>query len=204
MPTGLRIAVADDEALIRRYFEDILPEMGHTVVASAENGRQLVNQCCQLHPDLVITDVKMPELDGIDATMEIFRQFSVPVILVSAYHDTDLIERAEASSVLAYLIKPVQRADLETAIAIAMRRFRQMESLEKDAAELRQHLEERKLIERAKGVIMQRTGLSEGAAHQRLQKTACDTNQKLVDVARLVLAAEPALDLFSRKSSQNS
>ncbi len=202
--TGLRIAVADDEALIRRYFDETLAEMGHSVAVSAANGRELVEGCRAAAAsaagpiDLDISDNKMPEMDGNDAAIEIIAERPVPVILVSAFHDADLIERAEASRVMAYLIKPIQRADLEAAIAIARRRFEQFTSLENDAADLRRHLEERKLIEKAKGLLMQKTGISEAEAHKRLQKTACDTNTKLVDVARMIVNAAPALDLFRK------
>jgi two-component system, response regulator PdtaR len=196
MSTSLRIAIADDEPLIRRYFVDILPDMGHTVVASAENGRELVEKCRATKPDLVISDVRMPQLDGIDAAIEISQELAVPIILVSGYHDPDLIERAEATRVMAYLVKPIERADLETAIAIARKRFSQIESLSNETAELRRRLEERKLIEQAKGVLMEKAGLSEAEAHRRLQKTACDSNRKLVDIAKMILTAEPALGLF--------
>jgi response regulator NasT len=196
MTIELRIAIADDEPLIRRYFAEILPDMGHVVVAVAENGRQLVELCRQTQPDLVISDIRMPLLDGIDAAIEITGERPVPIILVSAYHDPDLIERAEATRAMAYLVKPIERADLETAIAIARRRFSQIESLASETADLRRRLEERKLIEQAKGVLMEKAGLTEAEAHRRLQKTACDTNRKLVEVARMVLSAEPALNLF--------
>lgn len=198
MNAPLRIAVADDEALIRRYFQETLAEIGHTVVVSAANGRELVEQCRGKEIDLVISDIKMPEMDGIDAAIEIVAARPTAIILVSAFSDPDLIERAESSGVMAYLIKPIQRADLETAIAISRRRFAQLSSLEKDAADLRRHLEERKLIEKAKGILMQKTGISEAEAHKRLQKTACDTNTKLPEVAQMIINAAPALDLFRR------
>ncbi|MFV2068838.1 MAG: ANTAR domain-containing response regulator, partial [Pirellulales bacterium] len=111
MNRSLRIAVADDEADMRDYFQDILPDLGHQVVAVAGNGRELVQQCQMHEVDLVITDIKMPEMDGIDAAREIARAKSLPFILVSAYHDPDLIERAGAPHVMAYLVKPIEQAD---------------------------------------------------------------------------------------------
>src|SRR6188508_2982924 len=132
MTSGLRIVVADDEPEMRDFFEKVLPRFGHQVVAVAENGAQLIEHCRRLEPDLVITDIKMPELDGIEASSQICRERAVPVILVSAYHDPALIERAEADHVLAYLVKPIGIADLPPAIAIAMRRFGELQALQKD------------------------------------------------------------------------
>jgi len=199
MSTSLRIAVADDEPLIRQYFAETLADLGHQVVAAAANGRELVEACRQHQPDLVVTDIKMPEMDGIDAALEITRERTVPVILVSAFHDDDLLARAGGSRIMAYLVKPIERADLVTAIAVARQRFAELQGLENESARLRQSLEDRKLIERAKGILMDQTGLKEQAAHRRMQRMATDRNLKLVDVARTILAAAPALDLFKKE-----
>ena len=193
MTRSLRIAVADDEPRMRDYFRKILPRLGHQVVAVAETGRQLVDRCRELHPDLVITDINMPDLDGIDAANQIYQEDTVPVILVSAYHDVELIKRAEADHILAYLIKPIKQADLEVAIGIAMRRFEQFEALRQEAADLRQALEDRKVIERAKGILMKKAGLDEHDAFRRLQKLASERNRKLVEIAQMILTAEEAL-----------
>jgi response regulator NasT len=193
MSQSYRIAVADDEPDMRDYFARILPRLGHEVVAVAENGRQLVEICRREQLDLVITDIKMPDMDGIAAAELIYRERPMPVILVSAYHDPLLIERAEADHVLAYLVKPIKQSDLAPAIAIAMRRFAQFESLRKEAADLRQALEDRKIVERAKGALMQRARLDEQTAFRRLQKLASDRNRKLVEVAQMILVAEEAL-----------
>lgn len=194
MKVPLRIAVADDELDMQQYFEKILPRMGHRVVVVAGNGRQLVEQCLIEHPDLVITDIKMPDMDGIQAAQELYKCCPLPVILVSAHHDAELIARAESDHVLAYLIKPIKQADLEPAIAIAMRRFEQFEAVRKEAADLRQALADRKLIERAKGLLMKRTGLDEPQAFRRLQHIASQGNQKLVEIARALLLAEQTYD----------
>jgi two-component system, response regulator PdtaR len=134
MSTSLRIAVADDEEDMRDYFRKCLKRLGHQVVAVAQSGRELVELCRAVRPDLVITDIKMPELDGIDAAVAIYRERPVPVILVSAYHDAALSERAEADHVLGYLVKPIKQADLETVVALARRRFEQFEALRQEAA----------------------------------------------------------------------
>ena len=155
---------------MRDYLQAILPCFGHLVVAVASTGRELVEKCRQERPDLVITDIKMPDMDGIDAASQICKDFPIPVILVSAYHDHDLVERAEEDHILAFLVKPIKQADLEPAIAIATRRFEQFQALRQEAADLRQALENRKLIEKAKGLLMKRAGLDENEAFRRLQK----------------------------------
>lgn len=191
METNLRIAVADDEPDMREYYGKILPRMGHEVVGLAGDGRQLLEHCRKVRPDLVITDIKMPNMDGIAAAEQIYKEgIAVPVILVSAYHDKELIERAEADHVMAYLIKPVKQADLEPAIGLAMRRFQQFQAIQKEADDLRQALANRKIIERAKGILMQRLQLDEPDAFRRLQKLASDKNEKLVDIACTVITAD--------------
>ena len=193
MNRSLRIAVADDEPRMRDYFQKILPRLGHQVVATAGTGVELVEQCRALRPDLIITDINMPDMDGIDAANAIYRDQMVPVILVSAYHDPELIARAEADHILAYLIKPIKQADLEPAIAIAMRRFEQFQALRQEALDLRHALEDRKVIERAKGLLMKKAGLDEQEAFRRLQKLASERNLKLVQIAQMILTAEEAL-----------
>jgi response regulator NasT len=192
MSEPLRIAVADDEPDMRDYFAKILPRLGHRVVAVAENGGELLAQCRSARPDLVITDIKMPDMDGIEAAVRLYEETPVPVILVSAYHDPGLIKRAEADHIMGYLVKPVKQADLETAIALALRRFGQFQELRREAAELRQALEDRKVIERAKGILMKRASLDEAGAFRRLQKLASDKNLKLAEVARMIVTAEEA------------
>jgi response regulator NasT len=192
MSRALRIAVADDEPRMREYFQKILPRLGHQVVCAASTGKELLEQCRALHPELIITDINMPDMDGIDAAIQIYREEPIPVILVSAYHDATLIKRAEADHILAYLVKPIKQADLEPAIAIAMRRFEQFQTLRQETADLRQALEERKIIERAKGVLMKKAGLNEQDAFRRLQKLASERNHKLIEIARMILTAEEA------------
>jgi response regulator NasT len=192
MTEPLRIAVADDEPDMRDYFARILPRLGHQVVAVAANGAELVAQCRAMRPDLILTDIKMPDMDGIEAATRLYQERPIPVILVSAYHDPELIRRAEADHIMGYLVKPIKQGDLGPVIALAMRRFEQFEQLRKEAADLRQALEDRKVIERAKGILMIRASLDEPAAFRRLQRTASDRNLKLVEVARMIVTAEEA------------
>jgi response regulator NasT len=192
MNQALRIVIADDEADMREYLQRILPLLGHQVVGVAETGQELVERCRATEPDLIIADIKMPDMDGIDAAQEVCRQRPVPVILISGYHDRELIERAETHDVLAYLVKPIKQADLEPAISLAVRRFQQFRALGKENSDLRQALEDRKVIERAKGVLMKKANLDEPEAFRRMQRLASDKNRKLIDIAHMLLTAEEA------------
>jgi response regulator NasT len=194
----LRIAVADDERDMRQFFEELLPRLGHEVVAVAENGRELVQQCRGANPDLVIADIKMPDMDGIEAAVEVNQHRPVPIILVSAHHDVDLLGRAGSGPVMAYLTKPVKPADLQSAISLAALRFEQFQHLSKEAADIRQALEDRKVIERAKGILMRRLGVDEEEAFRRLRTLASSQNLKLVEVGRRVLSAEDIFTQFDR------
>jgi response regulator NasT len=192
MTKPLRIVVADDEPDMRDYFTKILPRLGHTVVAAAANGKELLAHCLTHQPDLVITDIKMPDVDGIEAAVDLYKHRPIPVILVSAYHDPELIKRAEADHIMGYLVKPIKQTDLEPTIALATRRFEQFQALHREASDLRQALEDRKIIERAKGLLMKKAGLDENDAFRRLQKLASDKNLKLVEIARIIVTAEEA------------
>ncbi len=193
----LRIAIAEDEPLMRKYLEESLTFLGHQVVSLAKTGRELVQQCQSLRPDLVITDVQMPDMDGLDAAAAIYTNELVPIIVVSAFHDPELIERAKNNHVIAYLIKPIKQENLAPAIAIAMGRFQEFQATRQEAHDLRQALEDRKILERAKGLLMKRTGLDEPEAFRRLQKLSRDNNRKLVDIAQSIIMAEEA---FQRES----
>jgi AmiR/NasT family two-component response regulator len=190
MNPSLRIAIADDEPDMRDYFQEVLPRLGHTVVALAQNGRELVELCRATGPDLVITDIKMPEMDGIDAATKIDDERPVPVILVSAHHDADLIARAETDHIMGYLVKPIKQGDLRPTIAIAARRFTQFQAMRQEATDLRQALADRKVIERAKGIFMKKGNLDETEAFRRLQKLASDKNHKLVEIATMIVTAD--------------
>jgi two-component system, response regulator PdtaR len=193
MNQALRIVVADDEPEMVKYLRDTLSRLGHHVVGDAGTGQQLLNACRQLTPDLLITDIKMADMDGIEAVRQLCQTNPVPVILVSAYHDPELIQRAMSGHVMAYLVKPIKQADLETTIAVAIRRFKEFTALQQQATDLRQALEDRKLIERAKGVLMKRAGFDEPDAFRRLQKLASEKNLKLVRVAEMIVTAEEAM-----------
>jgi AmiR/NasT family two-component response regulator len=187
MKSALRIAVADDEIDMLQYLQDALPRLGHQVVCAAENGRELVRRCRELQPDLIITDIKMPDMDGLDAAEELYREGPFPVIVVSAYHDPEFIERAGQNHILAYLVKPVELEDLGPAITVVSRRFDEFQALRQEANDLRHALEDRKLIERAKGILMKYAQIDEPAAFRRLQKVASSKNKRLVEVAEMII-----------------
>ena len=189
MAHRLRIAVADDERDMRMFFQELLPPLGHDVVAVTETGRQLVEQCRAMHPDLVITDVKMPDMDGLAAASAVNRDGQVPVILVTAYQDVDIMASAGATPIMACLTKPVKPVDLQAAISLAVQRFKQFRQVGEEAAGLRQALEYRKVLERAKGVVTRRLLLDEEEAFRRLRRLASNGNRKLVEVAQRIIAA---------------
>ena len=194
MPVVLKIIVADDDATFVRFCQETLARLGHDVVETASTGGELVAKCLAAPPDLVITDIMMPDMDGIEAARQIYQKTALPFILISGYQDPEFLERAGASFILAYLIKPIKGKDLQPAIAIAARRFAEFQALRQESSDLRQALQERKLIERAKGILMRHSGLDEGAAFARMQKMAIESRRKLVQIAESLLTAEEALE----------
>ena len=190
MNPSLRIVVADDEPDMRDYFKKSLPRLGHQVLAAAQNGCELVEVCRSTSPYLVITDIKMPDMDGIEMSIEVNRTKQIPVILISAHHDAETRTRVAADHIMGYLIKPVSEPELKAAIAVAMTRFQHYMALVREAADLRQALDDRKIIEKAKGIVMRRLRVEEDEAFRRLRKHASDQNLRLVEVGRRVVAAE--------------
>jgi len=185
----LRIAIADDEADMRQFLREVLSQLGHQIVGEATTGAQLVQQCRAGNPELVITDIRMPDMSGLEAAAVINKERQVPVVLVTAHHDADFLGNGSAH-VMAYLSKPVKTVDLLAAINLAVLRFDQFKQLQSETSTLRQALEDRKLIERAKGIVMKRLRIDEEDAFRRLRKVASDHNQKLVEVALRVNAAD--------------
>jgi response regulator NasT len=192
MKRALRIVVADDEADVRDYFAEILPDMGHTVVGVAATGAALVEQCRATDPDLIITDVRMPDGDGIAAVKTYTAERFVPAVLVTAFTDEAILDQARDAQVFAYLVKPIGRPQLESAITIAWQRYEEFLNLQQEATNLRQALADRKLIERAKGILMKQAALDEEAAFKRLQKLSRDENKKLADIAQMIITAQRA------------
>jgi response regulator NasT len=198
-PQSLRIAVADDERDMREFLQEALPRLGHQVVGAPTTGKQLADLCHQTHPDIIITDIKMPDADRIAVAHGVNRERQTPVILVSGHYDDELAARAAEDHVMAYLIKPVKEPDLRAAINLGLRRFQEFQAMFAEAASLRQALEDRKVIERAKGVLMQRGHLDEPEAFRPLQKLASDKNRKMLEIAQMILTVEEAFQPPDRR-----
>lgn len=189
MPS-LRVLIADDESIRLLSLGGQLAGLGHQVVAEATRGDEAVLLAEKHRPDLAILDIKMPVMDGIEAAERITAARPIPIILLTAYNETQLVERATRANISAYLMKPVAEEDLHPAIALALARFREFESLRREVADLRDALEARKVVEKAKGILMRRLDLSEEDAFKRLQRQSQDTNRRLAEVAEAIVLAD--------------
>jgi len=185
--TAKRVLIAEDEALIRLDLREMLEEEGFDVIGEAADGEQAVELAVELNPDLVICDVKMPKMDGITAAAQIADKRIAPVVILTAFSQRDLIERARDAGAMAYLVKPFQKRDLLPAIEMATSRFAEIRALESEVTDLRERLEARKLIERAKGVLMTEHRMTEPEAFRWIQRAAMDNRTSMRAVAELVL-----------------
>ena len=188
----VRILVAEDEALIRMDLVEMLQEAGYTVVAQATNGEEAIALATEHQPDLAILDVKMPVLDGISAAEKIIS--IAPVLMLTAFSQKELVDRARDAGVMAYVVKPFTIGDLVPAIEIAISRHTQMKSLADEVADLHERLETRKIIDRAKGILMKALNLSEPEAFSWIQRAAMDRRLTMKEVANAVISPEAALD----------
>jgi AmiR/NasT family two-component response regulator len=182
-----RVLIGEDEALIRLDLKEMLEEEGYEVVAEAADGRSAVELAERLRPDLVILDVKMPVLDGISAAEHIAAARIAPVVILTAFSQRELVERARDAGAMAYLVKPFTRSDLVPAVEMAVSRYAEITQLEAEVAELADRLETRKLVERAKGALQTRYGLSEPEAFRWIQKASMDRRLSMREVATIVL-----------------
>jgi len=188
----VRIIIADDEPIIRMDLKEMLTNLGYLVVGEAGDGRSVVNMARELRPDLVIMDIKMPDMDGIEAARILTQEDIAPVIFLTAYSQKELVDQAKEAGVVAYLVKPFRESDLAPAIEIALARFEQFRALKKEVADLKEALETRKLVERAKGILMDTQGLSEAEAFRRIQKLSMDTRKPMKEVAEAIILAYEA------------
>jgi AmiR/NasT family two-component response regulator len=186
--------IAEDEALIRLDLAEMLAEEGYDVVGQAEDGEKAVELVLEHRPDLVILDVKMPRLDGIAAAEQIAGQRIAPVVILTAFSQRDLVERARDAGAMAYLVKPFDQTDLVPAIEMAVSRFAEVRQLESEVQDLSERLETRKAVDRAKGILQQRLGLSEPESFRWIQKTAMDLRLSMRQVADGVVAHGPSMD----------
>ena len=187
------MVIAEDEALIRMDLAEMLEEEGFDVVGQAGDGESAVSLAEQHRPDLVVLDVKMPRLDGIAAAQRIASQRIAPVVILTAFSQRDLVERARDAGAMAYLVKPFTKNDLVPAVEMAMSRFRELQQLEAEVVDLTDRLETRKLVDRAKGVLQQQLSLSEPDAFRWIQKTAMDLRLSMRQVAEGVIAHGPGI-----------
>jgi response regulator NasT len=189
-----RVVVAEDEGLIRLDLVEMLREEGYDVVGEASNGEQAVELTEAHKPDLVILDIKMPVLDGISAAERIADARIAPVVILTAFSQRDLVERARDAGAMAYLVKPFTKADLLPAIEIAVSRYAELNALEVEVDDLTDRLETRKLVERAKGALQTEQGMSEPEAFRWIQKTSMDGRRSMRAVAEAVLAGDEGPD----------
>jgi response regulator NasT len=183
----LRVVVAEDESLIRLDLVEMLREEGYDVVGEAADGQQAVELAVELRPDLVIMDVKMPRRDGIDAASEIAEKRIAPVVILTAFSQRELVEKARDAGAMAYLVKPFSKADLMPAVELAASRFGEISALESEIVDLQDRLETRKLIEKAKGILMESQSLTEPQAFKWIQRAAMDRRTTMKAVAEVVI-----------------
>ncbi|SDS23157.1 response regulator receiver and ANTAR domain protein [Nocardioides scoriae] len=186
-----RVVIAEDEALIRMDLAEMLEEEGYVVVGQADDGEKAVAMATELRPDLVILDVKMPRLDGIAAAEQIARQRIAPVVILTAFSQRDLVERARDAGAMAYLVKPFDQTDLVPAVEMALSRFAELRQVEAEVADLQERLETRKAVDRAKGVLQERLCLTEPESFRWIQKTAMDLRLSMRQVADGVVLHGP-------------
>ncbi|MCU1461428.1 MAG: putative two-component response regulator [Acidimicrobiales bacterium] len=183
----VRVVVAEDEAIIRLDLKEILEEEGYEVVGETGRGDEAVGLVRELSPDLVILDIKMPGLDGLSAAREIAAERQAAVLILTAFSQRDLIEQARDAGALAYLVKPFQKSELIPALEVALGRFKELQALHKENQSLEEQLETRKIVDRAKGKLMDEHKLNENDAFNFIQKTAMKTRLKMIDVAHQIL-----------------
>src|SRR5215510_8138968 len=189
-PTPVRVVIAEDEALIRLDLKEMLEEEGYEIAGEAADGEQAVELAASLRPDLMILDVKMPVLDGISAAEQIAARHIAPVVILTAFSQRELVERARDAGAMAYIVKPFTKADLVPAIEIAVSRFQELSALGAEVGSLRDRLEVRKILDRAKGRLQSEGGLSEPEAFRWIQRTSMNRRVTMRAVAEDVLAGE--------------
>lgn len=190
---GLRVLIAEDDPLVAITLSDQLAELGHTVAAVASDGQEAIDMAKRDRPEIALLDIKMPNVDGITAAEQISAELDIPIIMLTAYSDRPLVLRAAEAGALNYLLKPVSSDELAANLALAMARHREKQALKDEAGRLEETLEERKLIDRAKTILMERVGLSENEAYARIRQRAREKRVKMAQVAQTIIAAEEFL-----------
>ena len=184
-----RIIIADDEALIRQDFREMLTNLGYLVIGDVGDGRSAVNLARELKPDLVIMDIRMPDMDGIEAAKILTEEGIAPVLLLSAYSQRDLVERAAEAGVSGYVIKPFDESNLLPAIEVVLARFGEYQEISKEAARLEERLETRVAVDRAKGILIDHRGLTEQEAFRNIQRMSMNSRKSMREVAEAIILA---------------
>ena len=195
MKTSLRIFIAEDEAIILSSFRAAIEHMGHSVAGFALDGETAQKMIKEISPDLVLIDINLPKKTGIEVIRAVNQDTLIPCIVITGYYSDMLIEDAAKAGALGYLLKPVDLKQLEAAIRIAQARYQEFQELYKESSSLKNALEVRKYVEKAKGILMRRGGLQEEEAMKALQKKSKDTNKKLIVIAKEIIAADKLLDI---------
>jgi len=186
---AMRVVIADDESIIRMDLKKTLEDLGHSVVGEASDGQRALELARALKPDIVILDIKMPVMDGLDAAKVIAEEKIAPDVLLTAYSQPDLLERAKEAKVFAYLVKPFKESDLMPAIEIAIARYLEMQELESQVMTLADKIETRKAVDRAKGILMDKYGLKESEAFRRIQQQSMNMRKSMREIAEAIIIA---------------
>lgn len=186
---SLRILLADDEAILRLDLREMLMDAGHKIAGEAGNGQEAVKMARELKPDFIIMDVKMPVMDGIAAAKQIAAENIAPVLLLTAYSQQDIVDKAKVAGVIAYLVKPVREEQLFPAMEIAVSRFEELQHLNSELEDLKESLATRKLLDRAKGILMTAHGMTEQEAYRKMQQFSMAKRISLKELAESIIAA---------------
>lgn len=185
----IRLVIADDESLIRMNLKETLISLGYLVVGEAGDGTSVIHLARELRPDLVLMDIKMPKLDGIQAAKVLTEEKIAPVLLLTAYSDRELVDRAREAGVVNYIVKPFRDAELLPAIEIALARYQEFLEMDSEIRDLKETLDTRKLVERAKGILMDTQGLKEAEAFRKIQQLSMNTRKSMKEIAQAILLA---------------
>lgn len=187
-----RVVIADDESIVRMDLKEMLTTLNYLVVGEVGDGQSAVNLARELKPDVVLMDIKMPDMDGIEAARILTEEQIAPVVLLTAYSQKDLVDRAKEAGVVGYLVKPFREADLLPAIEVALARFSEFKQMNQEVHDLQDALETRKVVDRAKGILMDAQGLEEQEAFRRIQKMSMNTRKPMKEVAEAIILAHRA------------
>jgi len=187
-----RIIVADDESIVRTDLKEMLTNLGYLVVGDVGDGQSAVNLARELKPDVALMDVKMPNMDGIEAAKILTEERIAPVVLLTAFGQKELVDRAKEAGVVGYLVKPFRETDLLPAIEVALSRFEEFKQVQAEVTDLQEALETRKQVERAKGILMDAQGIEENEAFRKIQKMSMNTRKPMKEVAEAIILAHEA------------